>query len=59
MSLQTPMLTLTGIFQTPHKESRMSRADPYADIDFDEVTEATGLAMDEIKCLKVSKLGIH
>merc|ERR1712035_195618 len=32
---------------------RMARADPYADIDFDEVTEATGLAADEIKCLKV------
>ena len=31
----------------------MARADPYADIDFDDVTEATGLAMDEIKCLKV------
>ena len=30
------------------------KADPYADIDFDEVTEATGLAIDEIKCLKVS-----
>merc|ERR1711872_67918 len=29
------------------------KADPYADIDFDDVTEATGLAMDEIKCLKV------
>ena len=32
---------------------RMARADPYADIDFDDVTEATGLAIDEIKCLKV------
>merc|ERR1712002_1456007 len=29
------------------------KADPYADIDFDDVTEATGLAIDEIKCLKV------
>merc|ERR1712240_499509 len=27
--------------------------DPYADIDFDEITENTGLAPDEIKCLKV------
>ena len=27
--------------------------DPYADIDFDEVNEQTGLAVDEIKCLKV------
>ena len=30
------------------------KADPYADVDFDEVTEATGLAIDEIKCLKVT-----
>merc|ERR1712055_1146260 len=29
------------------------KADPYADIDFEEVTEATGLQPDEIKCLKV------
>eukprot|EP00091_Calanus_sinicus_P003244 TRINITY_DN13405_c0_g1_i1.p1 TRINITY_DN13405_c0_g1~~TRINITY_DN13405_c0_g1_i1.p1 ORF type:complete len:112 (-),score=40.67 TRINITY_DN13405_c0_g1_i1:125-460(-) len=28
-------------------------SDPYADIDFDEITEGTGLATDEIKCLKV------
>ena len=28
--------------------------DPYKDIDFDEINEATGLAPDEIKCLKVS-----
>jgi len=27
--------------------------DPYADIDFDEINEQTGLAVDEIKCLKV------
>ena len=32
----------------------MAHADPYADIDFDEITEQTGLAADEIKCLKVS-----
>ena len=32
------------------------KADPYADIDFDDITEATGLAADEIKCLKVWKL---
>merc|ERR1711914_22605 len=31
----------------------MGGADPYADIDFDEVNEQTGLAVDEIKCLKV------
>merc|ERR1712215_483919 len=29
------------------------KADPYADIDFDDITEQTGLAADEIKCLKV------
>ena len=28
--------------------------DPYSGIDFDEINEATGLAPDEIKCLKVS-----
>ena len=28
-------------------------ADPYDGIDFDEITENTGLAADEIKCLKV------
>ena len=32
----------------------MAHGDPYADIDFDEITEQTGLAGDEIKCLKVS-----
>merc|ERR1712107_228196 len=39
--------------QTKEHTLRMARPDPYADIDFDEVTEATGLAHDEIKCLKV------
>merc|ERR1712039_1157743 len=27
--------------------------DPYEGIDFEEISEATGLAVDEIKCLKV------
>merc|ERR1712243_188830 len=40
-------LNTTNSFEMAHA------ADPYADIDFDEVTEATGLAIDEIKCLKV------
>ena len=31
----------------------MAKPDPYADIDFDEINEATSLAHDEIKCLKV------
>ena len=32
----------------------MARTDPYADIDFEEIIEQTGLAVDEIKCLKVA-----
>merc|ERR1711936_490434 len=31
----------------------MAKTDAYADIDFDEIIEATCLANDEIKCLKV------
>ena len=31
----------------------MAKPDPYADIDFEEINEATNLAPDEIKCLKV------
>ena len=30
-----------------------AKPDPYEGIDFDEICEATGLAVDEIKCLKV------
>merc|ERR1712219_72769 len=37
----------------PRDSFSMAKPDPYGDIDFDEVTEATGLAIDEIKCLKV------
>lgn len=36
-----------------HSLRNMARADPYADIDFEEINEQTGLAVDEIKCLKV------
>ena len=32
------------------------KADPYADIDFEEINEQTNLANDEIKCLKVQHL---
>ena len=32
----------------------MAKPDAYADIDFDEIIEATCLAADEIKCLKVT-----
>ena len=45
--------------QPPHlhlelQSTKMAQGpDPYADIDFDEVNEQTGLAVDEIKCLKV------
>merc|ERR1712053_36740 len=35
------------------KETRMAKPDPYEGIDFEEITENTGLAPDEIKCLKV------
>merc|ERR1712131_123046 len=31
----------------------MAKADPYADIDFEEINEMTNLQHDEIKCLKV------
>ena len=34
----------------------MAKPDPYADIDFEEINDATGLAIDEIKCLKVGGL---
>merc|ERR1712111_113843 len=33
--------------------NKMAKPDPYADIDFEEINEATNLANDEIKCLKV------
>merc|ERR1711987_16323 len=35
------------------KHINMAKPDAYADIDFDEIIEATCLAADEIKCLKV------
>ena len=41
-------LTLLLLFRT--KPSRMAN---YDGIDFDDINEATGLAPDEIKCLKV------
>merc|ERR1712066_258924 len=33
-------------------QRRTMANDPYKDIDFEEITDATGLATDEIKCLK-------
>merc|ERR1711973_396110 len=35
-----------------HLKIMASKADPYSGIDFDEINEATGLEVDEIKCLK-------
>ena len=35
------------------------KPDPYEGIDFEEISEATGLAVDEIKCLKVFTLLIN
>ena len=32
----------------------MAKTDAYADIDFEEINDITGLANDDIKCLKVS-----
>merc|ERR1712088_72692 len=37
------------LLQHPH----VKMPDPYEGIDFEEISEATGLAVDEIKCLKV------
>merc|ERR1711909_169439 len=36
-----------------HQTIMAGKADPYADIDFEEINEQTNLANDEIKCLKV------
>merc|ERR1712233_210826 len=38
---------------SPHQTIMAGKADPYADIDFEEINEQTNLANDEIKCLKV------
>merc|ERR1712037_675832 len=38
---------------SPHPTIMAGKADPYGDIDFEEINEQTGLAVDEIKCLKV------
>merc|ERR1712198_346907 len=35
-----------------HLKIMASKADPYAGIEFEEINEATGLEVDEIKCLK-------
>merc|ERR1739844_494256 len=38
---------------SPHPTIMAGKADPYGDIDFEEINEQTNLANDEIKCLKV------
>merc|ERR1711915_505350 len=50
-----------GSFTETHQQSDrqvqkfiiVGGADPYADIDFEEINEMTNLQIDEIKCLKV------
>merc|ERR1711915_500984 len=49
-SLQRNLKGKTGKTQT---EDIMGGADPYADIDFEEINDLTNLQTDEIKCLKV------
>merc|ERR1711962_1919714 len=46
----TPTTTTT---RQQQRQLKMAKPDPYANIDFDEICEATNLAHDEIKCLKV------
>merc|ERR1712223_11386 len=50
---QTAIPSHITLEQQEDQETRMAKPDPYADIDFEEITDATGLAVDEIKCLKV------
>merc|ERR1712115_585933 len=47
----TPTTTTTR--QQDQQQLKMAKPDPYADIDFEEINDATNLAHDEIKCLKV------
>ena len=50
----SPLLQLSqGSSLSNNTRIIMAKPDPYADIDFEEITDATGLAIDEIKCLKV------
>merc|ERR1711944_143740 len=43
----------TCLFFNTLASSKTKMPDPYEGIDFEEISEATGLAVDEIKCLKV------
>merc|ERR1711962_279269 len=46
-------ISYTPVINTYPPVTMAAKPDPYANIDFDEICEATGLAVDEIKCLKV------
>merc|ERR1739838_571081 len=50
-SASRPPATTTTNTRTDNIIS-MAHNDPYAGIEFDDITESTGLAADEIKCLK-------
>merc|ERR1712236_104021 len=49
----TPTTTKTRQQDQQQQQLKMAKPDPYADIDFEEINDATNLAHDEIKCLKV------
>merc|ERR1712116_54831 len=49
----TPTTTKTRQQEQQQQQLKMAKPDPYADIDFEEINDATNLAHDEIKCLKV------
>merc|ERR1739842_93381 len=48
-----PSVSTSTSETSPHPTIMAGKADPYADIDFEEINEQTNLANDEIKCLKV------
>merc|ERR1712087_606154 len=48
-----PVTTTTTTTRADNTTTSMAHNDPYAGIEFDDITESTGLAVDEIKCLKV------
>merc|ERR1712154_531905 len=47
-----PSASTTTSTSRTHSTLIMAHNDPYAGIEFDDITESTGLAADEIKCLK-------
>merc|ERR1712212_279526 len=53
-SLPSSPLQLSPDCQTlANSSTKIKMPDPYEGIDFEEISDATGLAVDEIKCLKV------